>query len=347
MKVKGLDKAFTVVGENVHCTRILLRKGKRIGETPDGEEAVMWTEAGGQQRYLTIPEKTKKTSDYQEGRVKHVQIAVRAAMAQDGSDREAGLAYLNHIVQRQVAAGVDFLDLNTDEISFKHEEQQQAMQWLVRTVQGMTETPLSVDSSLMETIAAGMAAYDNRTGRLMLNSASLERQEALDLALQHDAEAIITGAGESGMPENTEQRVANASRMIDLAVKKGIKICDIHVDLLVFPISVDSQFGLHYLDAVRQIREKYGPDIHITGGMSNVSFGIPARRLVNDAFVNLAIESGADGGILDPVSRDIEQIIALDQNAPAYQLARQMLLGEDRNCKNFLRGYRKGELDTR
>ena len=132
--------------------------------------------------------------------------------------------------------------------------------------------------------------------------------------------------------------------MIDTAVAKGIALEDIQVDLLVFPISVDSAFGLHYLDAVRQIRDKYGPAIHITGGMSNVSFGIPARRLVNDVFVNLAIEYGADAGILDPVTRNIEKIVGLDQSAASYQLARQMLLGEDRSCKQFLRAYRKGEL---
>ena len=343
MEVQGLDKPFIVVGENAHCTRVLLRKGKRVGQAPDGQEAVLWTDTDNKPRYLPIPEKTKKTNDYQEGRVKHVQIAVKAAMS-GGDDASEGMDYLQHVVRRQVEAGVDFLDLNTDEISFKHEEQGQAMQWLVRTVHGMTNTALSIDSSLMETIAAGMEAYEG-AARPLLNSASLERQEALDLAVRHNAHVIITGAGESGMPEDTAQRVANASRMIDLAVEKGIALGDIQVDLLVFPISVDSAFGLHYLEAVKQIRKKYDPEIHITGGMSNVSFGIPARRLVNDAFVNLAIEYGADGGIIDPVTRNMVSIVALDKDTRPYQLARQMLLGEDLHCRNFLRAFRKGELE--
>ena len=342
MEVKGLERPFIVVGENAHCTRVLLRKGKRIGQTPDGEEAILWSDPEGRMRYLVLSEQTKKTSDYSEGRVKHVQIAVKAAMA-GGDGASDGLEYLQHLIQQQVEAGVDFLDLNVDEISFKHEEQQAAMKWLVRTVGSMTDVPLSVDSSLMETIEAGMIALDPRAGRPLLNSASLERKEALNLAVRHNTHVIITGAGESGMPENTEQRVANASRMIDMATEKGIPLSDIQVDLLVFPIAVDGQFGLHYLDAVREIRNRYGPDIHITGGMSNVSFGIPARRLVNDVFVNLVIEYGADAGILDPVTRDIEGIISMDRDAPGYHLARQMLLGEDRNCKSFLRAYRKGE----
>jgi len=344
MKVKGLDREFIVVGENTHCTRVFLRKGQRVGENPDGEESVLYPGPDGETKFLVIPEATKKSNDFKEGRVKHVQIAVKDAMANDGNPCP-GMDYLNHIVQRQVNAGVDFLDLNVDEISFSHADQQEAMAWLVRTVQTLTKTPLSVDSSLIETIESGLSAYDGTVGRPLLNSASLERKDALDLAVQYNSKVIITGAGESGMPENTEQRVSNASQMVDLAVEKGIPLDDIQVDLLVFPISVDSKFGRHYLDAVREIRGKYGPEIHITGGMSNVSFGIPARGLVNDAFVNFAIEEGADGGIIDPVTRKIEEIVALDQDSNAYQLAKNMLLGEDRNCKSFLKAFRKGELN--
>ena len=344
MKVEGLDKQLTVVGENMHCTRVFLRKGKRIGATPDGQDAILFPGEDGQQRYLVIPEKFKKTNDFKEGRVKHVQIAVNTAMAGQGDDAQVAMDYLRHVAQRQVDAGVDFLDVNTDEVSVKHAEQQEAMQWLVRTVQGMTDTPLSIDSSLLETISAGMSAYDAAKGRPMLNSASLERIEALDLAVEYRAHVVITGAGESGMPENTEQRVDNASHMIDLAFDKGIAPGDIHVDLLVFPISVDSQYGRHFLDAVRQIRDKYGPDIHITGGMSNVSFGLPARRLVNDVFVNLAIEAGADGGIIDPVARPIQGVVKLDKQSKGYQLARAMLMGEDMFCEAFITAFRAGEL---
>ena len=164
------------------------------------------------------------------------------------------------------------------------------------------------------------------------------------MAKQYEAHVVITGAGESGMPENAEQRIANATKMVDIALDKGIAISDIQVDLLVFPISVDSSFGQHYLDAVREIRTKYGPDIHITGGMSNVSFGIPCRSLVNDVFVDLAVDAGADGGIIDPVTRNIDEILNMDRSTKPYGLAKDMLLGQDRNCKNFLRAFRQGEL---
>ena len=81
-----------------------------------------------------------------------------------------------------------------------------------------------------------------------------------------------------------------------------------YVDPLVFPVSVDGAFGRHCLDAIRELRARFGPDIHITGGMSNVSFGIPGRRLINDVFLRLAVEAGADSGIIDPIAIDVGRL---------------------------------------
>jgi 5-methyltetrahydrofolate--homocysteine methyltransferase len=178
----------------------------------------------------------------------------------------------------------------------------------------------------------------------MLNSASLERLDALDVARSGNLPVVITAAGEKGMPENEEQRVANASRMVDAALARGIPLSNMHIDALVFPISVDGQFGHHCLNAIRTLREQCGPDVHITGGFSNVSFGLPCRRLINDVFLRLVMEAGADSGIVDPVTTDVAQVFQMDTASPQYRLAEDLLLGRDRNCKNFLKAYRKGEL---
>ena len=113
---------------------------------------------------------------------------------------------------------------------------------------------------------------------------------------------------------------------------------------LVFPISVDGQFGHHCLDAIRALRGKYGPEIHITGGMSNVSFGLPSRKLLNEIFVLMAVEAGADGGIMDPVVSPPAAILALDRRERRYHLAEEVMLGHDERCANFIRAWRKGEL---
>lgn len=344
MKVKGLLKDFIVIGENIHTTRIVLRNGKRVITTAAGAEAVVYTSLEGATRHLVIPEEVKRSQDYEEGRVKHLKIAVKAAMSGREPEASEGMEYLKSLVRRQEQTGADFLDLNVDEISLRPDDQKHAMQWLVRTVQGMTSLPLSIDSSNIEIIQTGMEACDRNAPRPLLNSASLERLEALDLARQHNSPVIVTAAGEKGMPQSSEERVVNASRMVNAALAKGIAMQDIYIDALVFPISVDSQFGNHCLQAIRTLREKYGPEVHITGGLSNVSFGLPCRRLINDVFIILSTEAGADSGIIDPVTSHLDEVFSTDRQSRPYQLAEEMLLGKDKNCKNFLRAYRKGEL---
>lgn len=346
MQLSGLAKDFIIIGENIHATRVVLRNGKRVATTAAGIEAIVYSASDGATRHLAIPDEIKKSQDYEEGRVKHVKIAVKAAMSGREPEASEGLAYLGSLVRRQEQGGADYLDLNVDEISLRPQEQKDAMEWLVRTIQAMTTLPIAIDSSDVETIQRGMEACDRNAARPLLNSASLERIEALDLARRYNSPVIVTAAGEKGMPQNDDERVANASRMVDAALAKGIAARDIYIDPLVFPVSVDGEFGNHCLRAIRRLRERYGPQIHITGGLSNVSFGIPARTLLNDVFIVLATEAGADSGIIDPVSSPLERVFSIDRQSRAFQLAEDALLGRDRNCKNFLRAYRKGELQV-
>ena len=234
-----------------------------------------------------------------------------------------------------------------NEISLHLEQQQAAMRWLVSTMKRASRLPPSIDSSNVDIIRAGLEAWGDGAapgGRGLLNSTSLERLDALDLAREHDVQVIVTAAGESGMPSDTEERLANASRVVDAALARGIPARDIYVDPLVFPIAVDQDFGNHCLEAIRGLRERYGAEIHVTGGFSNVSFGMPARRLINDVFLRLAIDAGADSGILDPVTSHVDRVLGLDRMARPYRLAEDLLLGHDQYCATFIRAHRKGEL---
>jgi 5-methyltetrahydrofolate--homocysteine methyltransferase len=345
MQTAGLNHDFFVIGENIHTTRVVLRQGKLVTTLESGEEAVRYTTAAGETRYLVIPESFKGRQDYQEGRVKHVMIALKAAMSGEEPQASEGMLYLRTLVEKQLRGGADFLDLNVDEISMKLEVQKEAMRWLVRAVEPLSTVPLAIDSSNQEILLAGIEACTGTAGLPLLNSASLERIDALDVAHDRGLPVVVTAAGAGGMPQNTEERVANASRMIDAALAKGIPPGRMHVDVLIFPISVDSQFVLHALDAFRALRDKYGPEIHLTGGLSNVSFGLPCRKLINEVFLNLAVEAGCDSGIVDPVANDLNRVFTADKSTKPYQLAQEMLLGRDRNCKTYLKAYRKGELE--
>jgi len=329
-----------VIGENIHCTRVALRKGKRIADR-DGAEAILYETANGEERALPVTAEAKRTKDYEEGRVKHVQVAIETAMETADGDPAEGMRYIEALVRHQERAGAAFLDLNVDEMSPRLSVQTGAMAWLATTVQDLTDLPLSIDSSSVDVIRAGLEAIAPATARPMLNSASLERLEALDLARKHDCRVVVTAAGERGMPNGADERVENASRMVEAALASGFSVGDLYIDPLVFPISVDSAYGQHCFDAIRALRERFGGEVHITGGMSNVSFGLPARKLLNEMFVLLAVEAGADGGILDPVASPPEVILAIDRTNPSYALAEDVLMGRDEHCMAYIRAWRK------
>ncbi len=337
------DQRFITIGENIHTTRIRLRRGKHIQTLGDGREAIAYRTLAGTDRFLVIPDAIKTTQDYEEGRVKHVKIAVQLAMA-GGEDAEEALAYLRDLVEKQEASGADYLDLNIDEISLKKDEQKAAMAWLTRTIQEMATVPVCIDSSLSSVIEEGLAACDPANGRPLLNSASLERPEALDLAKHYGAAVIVTAAGATAMPDGAGERVENAGRMIEAAIAKGIEPGDIYVDPLVFPVSVDSAFARHCLDAIADIRRRHGSEIHITGGFSNVSFGIPARKHINDSFLRAAVSAGADSGIIDPVMNDPREILGADPDTNASRMAADVISGDDPDCRRYIKAWRRKQL---
>lgn len=349
MRTTDRGGRFIIIGENIHATRVVLRKGSHIAVAPDGRDAVRFSDAGGGERLFALPKAILTSDEFGLGKVKHVKAAIIAAMSGEGSgsdlDAADGRAYIAHLVRRQVDAGADFLDLNVDELSPDVEVQKDAMRWLVREVESVAgSVPVALDSSSAEVIRAGLETSSRPAGAPLLNSASLERLDVLDLAAEHGASIVITAAGRSGMPANAQDRIANATEMVEAATARGIPFGRLHVDPLVLPVAVDPDHGNHYLDAVRRLRETLGPAIHLTGGLSNVSFGLPVRRLLNDVFIDLAVEAGADSGIIDPVANDLARVFAQDRGSRARQLAADLLLGRDPFGGAFLAAYRRGEL---
>ncbi|HLG09758.1 MAG TPA: dihydropteroate synthase [Gaiellaceae bacterium] len=338
---------FVVIGENIHATRIVRRADPRVGTDEQGREAIAFVDAAGTSRWLPVSEAEQESATYLEGKIKHVRVAIRTAASGVEPDAAAALAYLETIVRDQISGGARFLDLNVDEVSIQASEQIEAMRWLAGTVSAWTAVPVAIDSPSTEVLAAGVEeAARHGVAPPMVNSASFERLEALDLAVRAGGPVVVTATGESGMPTDAAERVANATRIIELAVDRGISLDRIHVDPLVFPIAVDGASGRHCLSVYRELRELHGPEIHLTGGISNVSFGLPHRRLLNDAFLLLAIEAGADSGILDPIASPLRRVLALDRDSQPFLLAVDALTGVDAGCRAYLRAYRAGELET-
>jgi 5-methyltetrahydrofolate--homocysteine methyltransferase len=336
---------FTIIGENIHATRVLLTKGAQVVVDGVDRPGVRFTDADGSDRVMPLPDEVIASDAFRNGKVKHVRAALLAAAGEDASAASDARAYLGYLVRRQVAAGADYLDLNVDEISPDVERQREAIRWLVAAVEDLGPgVPISLDSSSAEVIAAGLAASRCADGPPLLNSASVERLDVLDLGTRSGSPLVVTAAGRGSMPSNAAERVANATEIVEAAFGRGIAPERLHVDPLVLPVAVDPAHGVAYLEAVRELRSRFGSAVHITGGLSNVSFGLPARRLLNDVFIDLAVEAGADSGIVDPVASDLERVFAIDRDSEGYRLAADLLLGRDLYGADFMAAYRRGEL---
>tara|TARA_A100001037_G_scaffold305288_1_gene344817 strand:+ start:9264 stop:10271 length:1008 start_codon:yes stop_codon:yes gene_type:complete len=334
-------KRFTVIGENIHATRVLRLNGKRVGENEEGVQSVKYSSAGNT-KFMTIPEEMKKTQPYQQGQAKHFMIAVWKGLFGDSQDQEEAVDYIKNETKRQENAGANFLDLNIDEMSHKLDIQINSMKWLVSTVEEFSSVPPSIDSSNSEIIKAGLDQYTGKQGRPMINSVALERVETFDLVQEFNANVILTGASEDGMPNNSEERVSNINKIVDISKNYNIDFSDIHLDPLVFPISVAPEYGVHFFDAVEKIRALFGDEINISGGLSNVSFGLPRRKLVNDVFIYICLQRGLDSGIIDPLQLKINDILTMDENSKDFKVAENMLMGRDDFCMNYINYCREG-----
>ncbi|MBI4220635.1 MAG: dihydropteroate synthase [Chloroflexi bacterium] len=335
---------FIVIGENIHTSRVVSLKGRRVKALDGGLDGIEYRDQAGEVRHMSVPSHFKETQAYEQGQLKHMMVAVWKGVHGSPDDQREAEEYVAYEARRQIGAGAHFLDLNVDEVSPDLEEQKRSMRWLVKAVEKHSSLPLSIDSSNVEIIAAGLAECAGKAGRPMLNSLALERVDALDLVKKFNTRVVVTAASIDGMPSDADERVDNIATLLEKVFGRGVPAPDVHVDALVFPISVASGYGRHYLDAIRTVRDKYGPEIHITGGLSNVSFGLPNRKLINETFIYLAVQHGADCGIIDPVSTKVGKVFELDTGSEPVKIALAMLLGEDEYCADYLRAFRAGRL---
>ena len=333
---------FIVVGENIHCTRIY-KVGGSFVKPVEGGHAIVYGEKGAA-KYLPVPKRFLESADWQAGKVKHCAVAACQGMYGDAAGKQAAIDYLQALAKKQEAAGAAFLDVNVDEFSTDIAERVKIIQWMAEVVQKGSTLPLSIDSSNPAILRAGLQACDRSRGQPMVNSVSLERADSIPVAAEFRAVVVASAAGEKDLPATTEERIRNLDRLMPKLNAVGIKGGAIYVDPLVFPVATDSNNAKSFLEAVAAVRQKYGADIHITGGLSNVSFGMPNRKLINQVFSWMAVEAGADGGIVDPLQINARILEALDRNAEPFHLAQALLSGEDLFGEQYITAHRDGRL---
>lgn len=335
---------FVTIGENVHCTLIVKNGGIHTTELPGGATGVKFN-FENQDRIMVLPENWADFSpSFVQGSIKHIALAMWHALNSSGDDQQSGIDYIINAAQRQVDNDATFLDVNVDEYTNDTPLRIEAMKWLATFLSERFDTPLSIDSSNRQVLEAGLNCCRTDIASAMLNSVSLEREDCIELIQQFNAEVVVGATGREDMPTTLEGRMENFTEIIAKLDALGIERRRMHLDPLVYPISTDPNNGKGLMDAVVEAKKQFG-DVHITGGFSNISFGMPQRKLLTMVFVNLCAQIGVDSGIINPVAMPAKAIGAMDQDSEPYKLAAAVLTGKDMYGMEFITAHREGKLN--
>jgi cobalamin-dependent methionine synthase I len=239
--------------------------------------------------------------------------------------------FIKEEARKQVEAGAHMLDVNGGIAGQEAEN----LVWLVQTVQEAVEVPLCLDSADPEALRQALPLCRQPA---MINSITddPERfQRVLPLAIQHRAKVIALCLSSGAPPKDVEDRMATAISLVGRLTAAGLPAGDIYVDPCVFPISTGAEHGPAVLEAIRRIRSEC-PGVHTSCGVSNVSYGLPVRKLLNEVFLLMLLAHGMDAAIIDPCDPGLVPRI----------LAAEALGGRDAHCMGYLRAYRGGKLES-
>jgi 5-methyltetrahydrofolate--homocysteine methyltransferase len=237
--------------------------------------------------------------------------------------------FIQNLAKKQVNSGADVLDIN---VGTRIHSEVKDMKWMIGIVQEVVDVPLCVDSPRPEAVKVGLAECK---GKAMVNSITAEKkrmEELLPLLERFGCKIIALTMDDRGIPEDIERRYEIADTLIRALTKAGISLSDIYIDPLVRPVSTDSSSGLIVLKSIKKIMSSF-EHVHTICGLSNISFGLPARAVLNKSFLLLAMSMGLDSAILDPLDREMMAMIR----------AGEVLLGKDEYCLKYLTSFREGK----
>ena len=225
----------------------------------------------------------------------------------------------------QVAAGAHMLDVNA---GIPLADEPALLSEAIRLVQSVTDVPLSIDSSIIEALEAGIAAYE---GKPLINSVTGEQEvmeRVLPLVAKSGAAVVAISNDETGISEDPDIRFDVAKRIVSVANDFGIPTADVVVDPLVMPIGAMGNAGQQVFRLVRRLRSELG--VNTTCGASNVSFGLPNRHAVTGTFLSMAIGAGMTSAIMNPLHSEVKSAV----------MGADVLMGNDQNCAQWISVHR-------
>ena len=226
----------------------------------------------------------------------------------------------------QVVAGAHMLDVNA---GIPLADEPRILAEAVQLLQSITDVPLSIDSSIVEALEAGLAVYQ---GKALVNSVTGEDEvleRVLPLVAKYKAAVVAISNDETGISEDPNVRFAVAKKIVERAADYGIPYGDIVVDPLVMPIGAINTAGVQVMALVRRLREEL--KVNTTCGASNVSFGLPNRNGINAAFLTMAMGAGMTSAITSPLHPEVMQAVR----------GGDVMMGHDPDCRNWIRAYRE------
>jgi 5-methyltetrahydrofolate--homocysteine methyltransferase len=226
----------------------------------------------------------------------------------------------------QVAAGAHMLDVNA---GIPLADEPRILAEAIQLVQSLTDVPLSIDSSIIDALEAGLVVY---RGKALVNSVTGE-DESLDRVLplvkKYGAAVVAISNDETGISEDIDVRFKVAQKIVNRAADYGIPACDVVVDPLVMPIGAINSAGREVLRLIHRLRTEL--KVNTTCGASNVSFGLPNRNGFNGAFISMAIQAGMTSAITNPLHAEVV----------AASLGADVMLGKDPDCGRWIRQFRE------
>jgi 5-methyltetrahydrofolate--homocysteine methyltransferase len=226
----------------------------------------------------------------------------------------------------QVEAGAQMLDVNA---GIPLADEPGILAKAIQLVQSVTDVPISIDSSIVEALEAGLSVYQ---GKALVNSVTGEDEQmerVLPLVKKYGAAVVAISNDETGISEDPDVRFEVAKKIVERAADYGIPHSDVVVDPLVMPIGAINSSGKQVMHLVRRLHDEL--KVNTTCGASNVSFGLPNRNGINSAFLTMAIAAGMTSAITSPLHAEVMQAV----------LGADVMMGHDPDCKNWIRKYRE------
>jgi 5-methyltetrahydrofolate--homocysteine methyltransferase len=225
----------------------------------------------------------------------------------------------------QVEAGAHMLDVNA---GIPLADEPAILAKAIQLVQSITDVPLSIDSSIVAALEAGLAVYK---GKALVNSVTGEEERlevVLPLVKKYGAAVIAISNDETGISEDPDVRFAVAKKIVERAMDYGIPSCDVVVDPLVMPIGAINKAGVQVMRLVRRLRDEL--KVNTSCGASNVSFGLPNRDGINSAFLTMAMAAGMTSAITNPLHLEVVKAV----------MGGDVMLGHDPDCARWIRRFR-------